>query len=80
MSFIANIDSIPLFTTSEEAISWALVNGTSGFHTHEFQGQTGYMGGSSHQQALSAQMEPEYASTSTSTTAPSEFSSGGGGY
>ena len=51
MSVIGNIAGIPLFTTVQEALSWASENGLSGYHTHSLQGQQGYMGGANHQQA-----------------------------
>ena len=54
MPILTSIDGIPLFSTSAEAVSWAQSNGVTGVHTHVFQGQTGYMGGTSHQAAVSA--------------------------
>jgi len=42
------IDGIPLYTTIEEAEAWASNYNITGYHTHEYQGQTGYMGGTSH--------------------------------
>jgi len=42
------IDGIPLYTTIEEAEAWASNYSITGYHTHEYQGQTGYMGGTSH--------------------------------
>lgn len=52
MAKLTTIDSIPLFTTPQEALSWASENGCSGYHTHVYQGQTGYMGCLSHSQLL----------------------------
>ena len=48
MSVLTTIAGIPLFTTIQEALAWAAANGLSGYHTHNFQNQTGYMGGTSH--------------------------------
>ena len=45
MAVLTTIDGIPLYTTLEEAIYWASLNGLEGYHTHQYQGQTGYMGG-----------------------------------
>ncbi len=73
MPILTTIDGIPLFSTSAEASSWAQANGVTGVHTHVFQGQTGYMGGSSHGAAVSA------INTNTGTTT-SGTTSGSGGY
>ena len=73
MPILTSIDGIPLFSTSAEAVSWAQSNGVTGVHTHVFQGQTGYMGGTSHQAAVSA------LNRNTGTTA-SSTASGSGGY
>ena len=51
MSLITNIAGIPLFTTVSEALAWATANGLSGYHTHNYQSQVGYMGGANHLQA-----------------------------
>ena len=48
MPIITTIAGVPLFTTIAEALAWAAANGLSGYHTHNIQGQTGYMGGASH--------------------------------
>lgn len=48
MALLTTIDGIPLYSTLEEAIYWANLNGLEGYHTHQFQGETGYMGGLSH--------------------------------
>ena len=70
MALLTTIAGVPLYTTIQEAAAWARANGLAGFHTHGFQGQTGYMGGSSHSAAVQA-ITP----TSTPTTG-----GGGGGY
>ena len=75
MSVLTTIGGIPLFSTSAEAQSWAQSNGVTGVHTHLFQGQTGYMGGSSHGAAVSS------INTNTGTTTSSTSStSNTGGY
>ena len=48
MSILTTIAGVPLFSTAQEAMAWARANGLSGYHTHGWQGQTGYMGGASH--------------------------------
>ena len=51
MAILTTISGIPLFSTVEEALAWAQQNGLSGYHTHSYQGQIGYMGGQTHTQA-----------------------------
>tara|TARA_R100000458_G_C8084754_1_gene117973 strand:- start:249 stop:500 length:252 start_codon:yes stop_codon:yes gene_type:complete len=48
MSVLTTIDGVPLFSSISEAVNWASQRGLSGYHTHMYQGQTGYMGGSTH--------------------------------
>tara|TARA_R100000700_G_C3125343_1_gene112680 strand:- start:189 stop:419 length:231 start_codon:yes stop_codon:yes gene_type:complete len=48
MSILTTIDGVPLFSTSTEALAWGAQRGLSGYHTHSYQGQTGYMGGLTH--------------------------------
>ena len=60
------IDGIPLYSTIEEALQWGNSRMLTGCHTHVYEGQTGYMGGSSH-------------STATNTSSSTSSSSGGGG-
>tara|TARA_B100000424_G_scaffold261056_1_gene245551 strand:+ start:285 stop:1076 length:792 start_codon:yes stop_codon:yes gene_type:complete len=52
MAIITSIDGIPLYSTQQEALTYAQENGLDGFHTHIFQGQTGYMGGKDHNNAV----------------------------
>ena len=61
------IDGIPLYSTIEEAQQWGNSRMLTDYHTHVYEGQTGYMGGSSH-------------STATNTSSSTSSSSGGGGY
>ena len=70
MAVLTTIAGIPLFSTAQEAAAWARANGLSGYHTHGWQGQTGYMGGSSHSAAMQT-MSPTSATTTTTS---------GGGY
>ena len=48
MSILTTIGGIPLFSTIAEALAWASQRGLSGYHTHMYQGQIGYMGGATH--------------------------------
>ena len=75
MSLIGNIAGIPLFTTIQEALDWAAQNGLSGYHTHNLQGQGGYMGGTNHQQATGMPLN-----TNAPTTTTGSSGSSGGGY
>ena len=54
MSVLTTIGGMPLFSTSQEALDWGSSRGLQGFHTHIYNGQTGYMGGSTHGQAASS--------------------------
>ena len=54
MSILTTIEGMPLFSTAQEALEWALARGLQGYHTHIFNGQMGYMGGSTHGQAASS--------------------------
>ena len=76
MPILTTIDNIPLFSTPAEALAWSQSNGLGGLHTHTYQGQTGYMGGSSHQDAV-ATLGGSSTPTATST---SSGSGGSGGY
>tara|TARA_R110001592_G_scaffold85509_1_gene252832 strand:+ start:227 stop:475 length:249 start_codon:yes stop_codon:yes gene_type:complete len=80
MSLLTMINGIPLFSTSVEALAWAVNNGLQGFHTHQYAGQTGYMGGVNHNNAITA--IPTITNTPTprpTTNTPSVRRSGGGG-
>ena len=54
MSILTTIGGMPLFSTVQEALQWALARGLQGFHTHIYNGQTGYMGGPTHGPAASS--------------------------
>ena len=82
MSIITTINGIPLFSTRREALAWARSNSLTGYHTHTYQGKTGFMGGATHSQAT-ASSTPVVTVTPTqtqTTTTSSSGSSGGGGY
>jgi hypothetical protein len=65
---LTTIDGMPLFSTIQEALAWAASNGLSGYHMHQYQGQTGYMGGATHGGIIS---------TTNTTTSTTTLSSGG---
>ena len=48
MSVLTVIDGIPLFTTIEQALAWGQNYNITGYHTHSYQGQIGYMSGNNH--------------------------------
>ena len=54
MGILTTIGGIPLFSIPQEALDWALVRGLQGYHTHVYNGQTGYMGGPTHGRAASS--------------------------
>ena len=54
MSLITQIDGVPLYTTSAEAVLWARQYGLIGYHTHVVLGQVGYMGGTNHADIVAA--------------------------
>ena len=51
---LTTIDGIPLYSTVEEALQWAASRDLTGYHTHDYQGQVGYMGGFDHSNARGA--------------------------
>ena len=48
MSLLGQIDNLPLYSTIEEAETWGSQYNLTGYHTHFFEGNLGYMGGDSH--------------------------------
>ena len=48
MSILTEIDDIPLFSSKQEAISWARKYDLVGYHVHVHAGEIGYMGGITH--------------------------------
>ena len=71
MSLLTYINNIPLFSTIQEATQWGQNRRLTGYHTHDYNGQTGYMGGTTHANAIRP--------TTTNTTRPTS-NTGGGGY
>ena len=86
MAILTNIDGVPLFSTVEEELAYAAQMGLTGFHTHIYQGQTGYMGGASHGAAATSsagfQQQQDELSMAANENASglTNTSSGGGGY
>ena len=76
MSLITTIDGIPLYSTRREALAWASLNGLTGYHTHTYQGKTGFMGGATHSQATT----PTTTVNAPTVTSTPSTNSGGGGY
>jgi hypothetical protein len=74
---LTTIDGIPLFSTIAEAQSWASSYGISGTHTHNYQGQIGYMGGINHTQIVRAILSR---SSNNTPSTPTTSGGGGGGY
>jgi len=72
MAVLTSIAGVPLFTTTQEALSWAAGNGCSGYHTHNYQGQSGFMGCANHLQASGMPLN-------SNTPPPTTFSGGGSG-
>ena len=48
MSILTRINNTPVYTSIDEALSWAEYNYLSGYHIHKHMGVTGYMGGRNH--------------------------------
>ena len=53
MSIITKINGIPLFKDEKRARLWGAHYGLTGSHTHVYNGITGFMAGSSHDQSVS---------------------------
>ena len=77
MPVITTISGIPLFSTRREALAWAAANGLTGYHTHTYQGKTGFMGGATHSQATTPTVVTTTTTTPTVTSTPSTNSGGG---
>ena len=71
---LTTIDGIPLYSTLQEALDYAALRGLSGYHTHVFEGVTGYMGGSSHGSVARTTRTMQQLTNNTTSN------SGGGGY
>ena len=48
MPILTYIDGEPLWSTPAEALAHAQAQGLVGFHTHTYNGQVGYMAGTTH--------------------------------
>ena len=81
MALLTRINNRPLYSTIQEAVAWGASRGLTGTHTHQYQGQTGYMGGATHDQALNVNENNINTNTtpSPSPNIPSPSGSGGGG-
>ncbi len=79
MSVLKTIDRIPLFNRQSLAETWGEQYGLSGYHTHiieegVYKGQTGYMAGNSHEQAVIAfNSGPVSQKTQTSPTTTNDI-------
>tara|TARA_R100001086_G_C11639998_1_gene204277 strand:+ start:219 stop:470 length:252 start_codon:yes stop_codon:yes gene_type:complete len=80
MALLTSIDGVPVYSTVAEALAYAAANNLVGFHTHNVQGQIGYMGGATHAQAAtpSSGFNPNN-QTNTSPATSSSGTSGAGG-
>ena len=54
MSLLTLIDQVPLYSTIEEALIWGTQYNITGYHTHVYNGVTGYMPGQNHEQITSS--------------------------
>tara|TARA_R100000541_G_scaffold21351_1_gene31309 strand:+ start:1792 stop:2031 length:240 start_codon:yes stop_codon:yes gene_type:complete len=79
MSLITHIDSVPLFTTIAEAEAWGSQYGLSGYHQHTVIGQTGYMGGRTHPEIVTAMIGGTVQTRTNVSRSPSS-GGGSGGY
>ena len=82
MSILTSIDGMPLFSTMQEAIQWANSRGLSGYHTHVYNIQIGYMGGATHpnQPPASSAAGGIGGNNNTNSQSSPTTGSGGGGY
>ena len=75
MAVLTMIGGVPLYSTVAEALAYAAANGLSGYHTHVYQGQVGYMVGATHGAAAT----PSSGFSNNNNTSSGTTSSGGGG-
>lgn len=54
MSLLTLIDQVPLYSTIEEALIWGTQYNITGYHTHVYNGVTGYMPGDNHEEITGA--------------------------
>ena len=79
MAILTTIAGVPLFTTVQEATIWAAGNNCAGYHTHNYQGQQGYMGCLNHLQASGMPVNSNAPPAATSYGQAGSMSNGGGG-
>ena len=59
MSLLTILNDVPLYSTEAEATAWGSSRNLTGFHTHQYNSVTGYMGGTTHIQAISLNVNIE---------------------
>jgi len=82
MSVIRSISGVPLFSTAQEALAWAMAKGITGYHTHG-DGiilEKGYMGGANHQQAAGTPLANTPLNTPSNTPSNTSGTIVSGGY
>jgi hypothetical protein len=80
MPILTTISGIPLYTTANEALAWAAANNLTGYHTHVYQGVTGYMGGSDHSVATRGRTSTSTRRTTTGPNTSVTYTGSTGGY
>ena len=86
MALLTTIDGVPLYSTVQEALNYAAANNLTGYHTHTYLGQVGYMGGATHGSAAtpSSGFNPNNQTNTPPATSSAGFTGnvggGGGGY
>jgi|TARA_R100000329_G_scaffold127210_2_gene105891 hypothetical protein len=78
MAVLTMIGGVPLYSTVAEALAYAAANGLSGYHTHVYQGQVGYMGGATH--GAAATPSSGFSNNNNTSGGTTSSSGGGGGY
>ena len=78
MAVLTMIGGVPLYSTVAEALAYAAANGLSGYHTHVYQGQIGYMGGATH--GAAATPSSGFSNNNNTSGGTTSSSGGGGGY
>lgn len=78
MAVLTMIGGVPLYSTVAEALAYAAANGLSGYHTHMYQGQVGYMGGATH--GAAATPSSGFSNNNNTNSSTTSSSGGGGGY
>ena len=78
MAVLTMIGGVPLYSTVAEALAYAAANGLSGYHTHVYQGQVGYMGGATH--GAAATPSSGFSNNNNASSGTTSSGGGGGGY